>query len=600
MRRLSWLSLLALIVVVTNPTQSGPQARPGPVSIAALQPDALREWDAFVDRLAREGTLRLRAAYDDPARPGRRYEAFVQQHAGLEVYGGDISRTTDAGATVSVFGIFHHGVDVDPTPQLDPSAAARAIEQAAGSPLVSTDEPTLVILPLLDGRYVLAYRATARNAVTYFVDAHTGDPVMQMDERHFQSAVGTGRGVLGDLKKVSATSRAGVFAALDGLRPARIGTLDTGDRSADFDRLQRGGPARDSDFAVDTDNDWTHGAVVDTHAHIGWTYDYFFKRHQHRGWDDRDGALYGVVASGALLPNNAFFISPPFGPDGAGGMFFGHTTRGTPVTVLDVVAHEFMHGVTFFALRRRTGSGLGSSFVLERGPSGCGDPFWCDAGRFLLTSNHAGAINEALSDIFGTAVEFSFHPPGTGPLRADYLTGEDLPDPGFQRSLADPASLEALPGTGIRYPDHVARRLGFPIVFVPNGPLICGGLRCDLYPAFFIGDRFVREIRYLPGQGLAQVDNGGVHWNLTILGHVFYLAVEGGQNRTSGRSVQGVGAANRAQIERVFFGAVRDLLPRGSALRDVAAALRQSAAVLYGAGSAPFRAVDEALAAVGL
>ena len=44
--------------------------------------------------------------------------------------------------------------------------------------------------------------------------------------------------------------------------------------------------------------------------------------------------------------------------------------------------------------------------------------------------------------------------------------------------------------------------------------------------------------RLLPG------DNGGVHTNSGIPNHAFFLAIEGGTNRTSGVSVQGVGAAN--------------------------------------------------------
>ena len=53
--------------------------------------------------------------------------------------------------------------------------------------------------------------------------------------------------------------------------------------------------------------------------------------------------------------------------------------------------------------------------------------------------------------------------------------------------------------------------------------------------------------RLLPG------DNGGVHTNSGIPNHAFFLAIEGGTNRTSGVSVQGVGAANREQIEEVFY-----------------------------------------------
>ncbi len=56
-------------------------------------------------------------------------------------------------------------------------------------------------------------------------------------------------------------------------------------------------------------------------------------------------------------------------------------------------------------------------------------------------------------------------------------------------------------------------------------------------------------------------DNGGVHINSGIPNHAFYLAIEGGTNRTSGLSVQGVGAANREQIERVFYRAFTQMLP---------------------------------------
>jgi thermolysin len=95
-------------------------------------------------------------------------------------------------------------------------------------------------------------------------------------------------------------------------------------------------------------------------------------------------------------------------------------------------------------------------------------------------------------------------------------------------------------------------------------------------------------------------DEGAVHWNSTILSHAFYLAVEGGQNRTSGRTVQGVGAANRGQIEQVFFRAVTNLFPSSPTFQQAAAILRQAAIDIHGASSAAFRSTDQALTAVGL
>ena len=100
---------------------------------------------------------------------------------------------------------------------------------------------------------------------------------------------------------------------------------------------------------------------------------------------------------------------------------FGTEQDGTPIASADVVAHEVMHGVTHFSVASRTGSGLLDTHRYVRGPSSfihngrtfrCGrvtyggDPILCDDGRFLLFANHGGAIDEAYSDIIGTAVEF--------------------------------------------------------------------------------------------------------------------------------------------------------------------------------------------------
>ena len=56
-------------------------------------------------------------------------------------------------------------------------------------------------------------------------------------------------------------------------------------------------------------------------------------------------------------------------------------------------------------------------------------------------------------------------------------------------------------------------------------------------------------------------DNGGVHINATIVTHAFYLAIEGGTNRTSGLTVQGVGSGSRDQIEKAFYRAFTQLMP---------------------------------------
>jgi len=91
-----------------------------------------------------------------------------------------------------------------------------------------------------------------------------------------------------------------------------------------------------------------------------------------------------------------------------------------------------------------------------------------------------------------------------------------------------------------------------------------------------------------------------VHINSGIVNQAFYLAVEGGRNRVSGREVQGVGAANREQVEKVFYRAFTQLLPSNATFSLARAATIQAARDLYGSNSNAERAVTQAWTAVGV
>ena len=95
-------------------------------------------------------------------------------------------------------------------------------------------------------------------------------------------------------------------------------------------------------------------------------------------------------------------------------------------------------------------------------------------------------------------------------------------------------------------------------------------------------------------------DNGGVHTNSAIANHAFYLAIEGGTNSTSGLGVAGVGAANREQIENIFYRAFVSLLPSNATFSIARAATILTAQTLYGAGSTAEQAVIQAWTAVGV
>ena len=152
-----------------------------------------------------------------------------------------------------------------------------------------------------------------RNLRTYFLDAHSGAIVheeSEVDEQ--QRAVGVGRGIQGQQKKVSTSQSGGRFEAYDRLRPAEIVTLDLRYNEARAESLldPRGSGWVPSDVASDTDNVWADAAVVDGHAYAGFTYDYLVARQGWHGMNGQNSRIMSLVNIGDLA--NAFFFPPPF------------------------------------------------------------------------------------------------------------------------------------------------------------------------------------------------------------------------------------------------------------------------------------------------
>ena len=562
--------------------------------------------DARIAAMVAAGQLVRRPAVSDPLIPGRTHEYFAQVHAGVPVLGGGLSRQRDGERTVSVFGTIY--LDIVVPTDARPMGADRAVRGLRGvstTSLAPGDVP-LVVLPQFDGSYRLIYQATFRDGTVRSIDALTGDLVRTEDAFVTQGTVGTGTGAHGDVKKVSASRATNGYEAVDQMRPARIRTRSTQGTNVPRDALFEGA----GETALSARNVWEDRVVVDAHVNAGLAYDYFNQQQGWEGLDGRNALIDQVVTDGATIQNNAFFAYPA--PGGNVGLIaFGMSSTGYPMATLDIVGHEMMHGVTFFSVRGRTGTGLVSAIAPDGlGPSevtlngqrlpctltvvrfdnGAEAPMLCVDGRYVLASNAGGAINEGFSDVFGTAIEFQFQPPGRGVLRADYLNGEDVtsagstasPQIGRYRSLEDPMSVPLEPTGTIRQPDHIDGRVRYPVYVLNNQAYLL---------SYAIADG-----RLVP----VSPDSGAVHHNSTILSHVFYRAIEGGTHRTSGRTVAGVGAGNRAIIERVFFRAMTTLMPALTSFEATAAVLRQAASDLEGPSSAAYRAIDEALAAAGL
>jgi Zn-dependent metalloprotease len=152
----------------------------------------------------------------------------------------------------------------------------------------------------------------------------------------------------------------------------------------------------------------------------------------------------------------------------------------------------------------------------------------------LVYQDQPGALNEAFSDIFGEMVEA--RATGTN----DWLIGSQLTRP--LRNIANPGSLSVL---GRPYPSRMS------------------------------------EFRVM------SEDNGGVHINSTIIGHAFFLLVEGLP-----------GAIGRTDAERIFYRALTTHLVANSQFIDARLACVQSAVELFGAGSPQAAKTAEAFNAV--
>lgn len=603
------LALLGGTPTVMAQVLVAPTATPG-TTIAALTAPDLAQANDLISRMTQSRELLAFDVHDDADIAGRRHETFRQYYRGIPVEGGGVTRQMAGTTTISAFGTLHTNITIDVTPSLTAVDAARVIEREASRQIAFGAAPSLVILPSPFGSYALAYRATVADAITYYVDAVSGEVLKVVDEKN--NDVGVGTGALGDTKKMATTSVGGTFRTRDTLRPAAISTFDTGGNTGIYDRLVNTGVSSDNDLASDSDNTWSDGRVVDAHVHTGWTYDYFFKRHNWAGLDGNNRPIADIVHR--ALKNNASFTPPPFGPGGNGVMTYGETTAGLPVSSLDIAGHELMHGVTSFSLVRRTGQGLGNVLYLDLGTTsfaykgqdfscnttvlidskGVQHPFLCSNGRYVTGANDSGAVNEAFSDIFGTSVEFFHQPAGSGPLKADYLMAEDVAVFGPNRSLINPGSIVfAKDGGGsVPYPDNRKGILSFALVLL-SGTQANPGI-VDIAPLAFINGSPVSFF----DTGLT--DLAGVHLNATVLGHAFYLAIEGGKNATSGITVTGVGSANRALVERAFFRAMTQLMPSGPSQSTAALAAYQGAVDLYGASSPTAIAIGQAMVAVGL
>ena len=172
-------------------------------------------------------------------------------------------------------------------------------------------------------------------------------------------------------------------------------------------------------MATDADNVWTDASAVDAHAHIGWTYDYYFKRHGRHGLDDRDRRIVtlinGVTPEGAVtLPISGQFSINAFWCDacGPGGVGTDVLRQRHPAELLPGVHRPERRAARGRARRRGARADARRDRSSRRISSIRGNPARSERG---VLRHHGHAQSSS-----------SFSRRAPDGRQADYLLGEDV------------------------------------------------------------------------------------------------------------------------------------------------------------------------------
>lgn len=233
---------------------------------------------------------------------------------------------------------------------------------------------------------VYAHYPLSRNLV--YVDAVSGEIVDIDSKIHNDNANGTADTRYSGTRNIVADSFTGGFRLRETRNSVRIETYNMRNQGANYFAA--------TDF-VDNNNNWTaaefnnansDNAALDAHWGTEMVYDYFNTVHGRNSWNGSGGPLFSyvhtnLVALGYPDNGNAFW-------DGQRMTYGDGTFCFSPLTALDVCAHEIGHGINSSSAR-------------------------------MKYEGESGALNEALSDIWGACVE-----QWAAPAKATWLLGEDI------------------------------------------------------------------------------------------------------------------------------------------------------------------------------
>ena len=333
---------------------------------------------------------------------------FDQTFRGVKVWEGDvIVELSQDNAPQRIISALKSGIDVSLVPQLSqaqalgivhgelrpqgPYAGAPAIELVVYPQMAERERPSRLRGPAGElnaedlehfvERYHLAFHihtelangALETKHTDYMIDAQSGAVLKEWSTLHTAWALGTGHSQYNGSVTVGTSSVTGGFELRDNVRSMNIATYNVNHGSAgmgtiyaDPDNTWGDGTNYTAGGSTTSDNGQTAG--VDAQYGTEMTFDYYKNVHGRNGIDGAGKATYNVVHY-ATAYDNAFWSDTCF------CMTYGDGKMFTTLTSLDVAGHEMTHGVTASTAK-------------------------------LVYSGESGGLNEAMSDIHGTMVEF--------------------------------------------------------------------------------------------------------------------------------------------------------------------------------------------------
>ena len=487
---------------------------------------------------------------------GKTHIIFSQKHGNAKVLGAALSLHYDEdGSLYLVKNDLMMGIDAPKAAKITATQAAEAAKKHAGenATVSKRRKPTLIVVSAktiheetAPKMYHLAWEigivSVAPNQNmnwVYMVDATDGKVLFRYPA--IQTGAGTGydsQGTNVNSEASGTTYRLRDTVTTSAWPVATKPVIHTYDDACSTSETL-------TNYSEDANNNWNNGGgapptnrcndqrpEVDIHRFLAYAINYFYSTFGYNGWNNAGSDAKGHAHNNFML-NNAFWdpdYEQVFFNDGNG------TTRDF-YTTLDIVMHEYAHGVKYYL------------------------------GVLQFYEGESGALNEATSDLFGAflAVDYAADDPQPwihgSQYRLDGTNGRSMIDP--SRDAAGVVRYD----TTSEATKYASRLNGY-------------------YPDHY-------SIRYT---GIE--DGYGVHVNCPIITHAVYLMINGGTHRLSNVNVNGISVA---PVEQMLFEALSTgLLDDTSDFADFRLAFIQVCQSLYPENLDYLAAVKSAFRAVGI